>query len=66
MFARACLFLVFAVSLRAEPAEQARRFIAAARAQIGVTVLYDPQIIHNIGAGTRMEDRLFDFEITGH
>ena len=24
------------------------------------------QIIHNIGAGTRMEDRLFDFEITGH
>ncbi|MEQ1850098.1 MAG: DUF1287 domain-containing protein [Chthoniobacteraceae bacterium] len=24
------------------------------------------QIIHNIGAGARMEDRLFDFEITGH
>ncbi len=25
-----------------------------------------PLIIHNIGAGTRLEDRLFDFEITGH
>ena len=24
------------------------------------------QVIHNIGAGARMEDRLFDFEITGH
>jgi hypothetical protein len=24
------------------------------------------QVIHNIGAGTQMEDRLFDFEITGH
>lgn len=24
------------------------------------------QIIHNIGAGARMEDRLFDFELTGH
>ena len=24
------------------------------------------QIIHNIGQGTRIEDRLFDFEITGH
>ena len=24
------------------------------------------QIIHNIGAGASMEDRLFDFEITGH
>jgi uncharacterized protein YijF (DUF1287 family) len=24
------------------------------------------QIIHNIGGGARMEDRLFDFEITGH
>jgi uncharacterized protein len=24
------------------------------------------QIIHNIGVGARMEDRLFDFEITGH
>ena len=24
------------------------------------------QIIHNIGAGARMEDRLFEFEITGH
>jgi hypothetical protein len=23
-------------------------------------------IVHNIGAGTRIEDRLFDFEITGH
>jgi uncharacterized protein YijF (DUF1287 family) len=25
-----------------------------------------PLIIHNIGAGTRAEDRLFDFEIIGH
>ena len=24
------------------------------------------QIIHNIGAGARMEDRLFEFQITGH
>ena len=24
------------------------------------------QVIHNIGAGAQMEDRLFDFEITGH
>ena len=24
------------------------------------------QIIHNIGQGVKMEDRLFDFEITGH
>jgi uncharacterized protein len=25
-----------------------------------------PMIVHNIGAGTRVEDRLFEFEITGH
>lgn len=25
-----------------------------------------PMVIHNIGAGTRIEDRLFAFEITGH
>lgn len=25
-----------------------------------------PLIIHNIGAGTNMEDRLFEFEIIGH
>jgi len=25
-----------------------------------------PMIVHNIGAGTRLEDRLFEFEITGH
>jgi hypothetical protein len=25
-----------------------------------------PMIIHNIGAGTRLEDRLFDWKITGH
>lgn len=25
-----------------------------------------PQIIHNIGAGTQIEDRLFDFEVIGH
>jgi uncharacterized protein len=25
-----------------------------------------PLVIHNIGAGVREEDRLFDFEITGH
>ena len=25
-----------------------------------------PLVVHNIGAGTRLEDRLFDFEITGH
>ncbi len=25
-----------------------------------------PLIVHNIGAGTRLEDRLFDFKITGH
>lgn len=24
------------------------------------------QIVHNIGAGTQVEDRLFDYEITGH
>ena len=24
------------------------------------------QVIHNIGGGARLEDRLFDFEITGH
>ena len=26
----------------------------------------DPMIVHNIGAGTRVEDRLFDFPHTGH
>lgn len=26
----------------------------------------DPLVIHNIGAGTREEDRLFKFKITGH
>lgn len=25
-----------------------------------------PMIVHNIGAGTRVEDRLFEFDITGH
>jgi uncharacterized protein len=25
-----------------------------------------PMIVHNIGAGARLEDRLFEFEITGH
>jgi hypothetical protein len=25
-----------------------------------------PLVIHNIGAGTQIEDRLFAFEITGH
>ena len=25
-----------------------------------------PLVIHNIGAGTREEDRLFEFELTGH
>lgn len=25
-----------------------------------------PMLVHNIGAGTQLEDRLFDFEITGH
>ena len=25
-----------------------------------------PLVIHNIGAGTRLEDRLFAFDITGH
>jgi uncharacterized protein YijF (DUF1287 family) len=25
-----------------------------------------PLVIHNIGAGTRMEDRLFAYPITGH
>ncbi|MCP4083418.1 MAG: DUF1287 domain-containing protein [Planctomycetaceae bacterium] len=25
-----------------------------------------PMVIHNIGAGTRLENRLFDFEIIGH
>ena len=25
-----------------------------------------PMMIHNIGAGARLEDRLFEFEITGH
>lgn len=25
-----------------------------------------PLVVHNIGAGTRLEDRLFEFEITGH
>ena len=25
-----------------------------------------PLVIHNIGAGTRMENRLFDFPHTGH
>lgn len=27
---------------------------------------WQPLIIHNIGSGTREEDRLFEFEITGH
>ena len=31
------------------------------KTQLGV-----PLIIHNIGAGTKEEDRLFEFEITGH
>lgn len=26
----------------------------------------DPMIVHNIGAGTRIEDRLFDYPHTGH
>jgi hypothetical protein len=26
----------------------------------------DPMIVHNIGAGTRVEDRLFEFPHTGH
>lgn len=26
----------------------------------------DPMIVHNIGAGTRVEDRLFDYPHTGH
>ncbi len=25
-----------------------------------------PMMVHNIGAGTRLEDRLFEFELTGH
>jgi uncharacterized protein YijF (DUF1287 family) len=25
-----------------------------------------PMVVHNIGAGTRLEDRLLEFEITGH
>lgn len=25
-----------------------------------------PLVVHNIGAGTRIEDRLFEFPITGH
>lgn len=25
-----------------------------------------PMVVHNIGAGTQVEDRLFEFEITGH
>jgi uncharacterized protein YijF (DUF1287 family) len=25
-----------------------------------------PLVIHNIGNGTQEEDRLFDFELTGH
>ena len=25
-----------------------------------------PLVIHNIGSGTREEDRLFDFPLTGH
>lgn len=25
-----------------------------------------PMVVHNIGAGTRLEDRLFEFEISGH
>ena len=25
-----------------------------------------PLIVHNIGAGPKLEDRLFDFPITGH
>ena len=35
--------------------------VAAEKSSAGV-----PLIIHNIGAGTRLEDRLFDFPITGH
>jgi uncharacterized protein YijF (DUF1287 family) len=26
----------------------------------------EPLVIHNIGAGTREEDRLFAFKLTGH
>jgi len=26
----------------------------------------NPMIVHNIGAGPKLEDRLFDYEITGH
>ena len=26
----------------------------------------EPYVIHNIGAGTQEEDRLFEFKITGH
>jgi uncharacterized protein YijF (DUF1287 family) len=31
-----------------------------------ITVSGRPLVIHNIGAGTKEEDRLFEFELTGH
>lgn len=37
--------------------------IAIVSDQMGAT---DPMVIHNIGAGTRVEDRLFEFPHTGH
>lgn len=30
------------------------------------TILGRPLVIHNIGAGTKEEDRLFEFELTAH
>ncbi len=36
--------------------------VSDSQAADGIT----PLIIHNIGAGTRLENRLFDFEIIGH
>jgi uncharacterized protein YijF (DUF1287 family) len=78
--------LIVALCLLASPAAAkgpaARDLVAAARAQIGVTLIYDPSyrqiayrrsedgslplVIHNIGWGAQEEDVLFEYRITGH
>ncbi|MEO6784539.1 MAG: DUF1287 domain-containing protein, partial [Chthoniobacteraceae bacterium] len=45
MFRKLSLFLALALSLRAEPAPQAAKLIAAAKRQVGVTLNYDPAYV---------------------
>jgi hypothetical protein len=64
-----------AVSERGEdyrPGDIVTQFLPGRLAHIGIVTHRDgtigarPMMVHNIGAGTRFEDVLFAFEITGH